>query len=282
MRNIILLFTLLPSLFLSSIAYPLGLELEVGASVGTEKQEFETKPEGWDELGSTVQKFTEKVLNPFTFGFRMDGRLLVLHSPKMHLGVGAGFGYDRASTSATLKIEKMNLERTVDRSYLRISCEPNIKFVYFVTQKIGLGLGAGYYLGLSGDEETKSSGGMKIEIPDGSTPENKQETVKVKLKSDNGLRIRAAASYVLSSKNQSQIQAGYQLTTAGKFEAEASEPDDKSEKLKQSGHAFVLSYIHPIIFGGAPQTDESAAQNKGKQKPGENKNQRRKKQQPQN
>ena len=73
-------------------------------------------------------------------------------------------------------------------------------------------------------------------------------------KNDSGLRLRLSMAALLSGAHKPQLVGTYQLTTAGTIRTE-----DASEKSDASGHAFVLSYVHPIMFEKAHSDEDETA-----------------------
>ena len=241
----------------SSSAFPLGLELEFGTGIG--KDQLEPRSSTTDETAASAEtkKYTEELFGNIVFGVRADPRLLVVHSRTMHLSAGAGIGWERGSGSASL--QELKQEYTLNRFLL----EPNARLVYFPSRNFGLGLGLGYFFTLTGGFEFKTTMGSKV-------IEEKQD-----IDENGGFRMRLFGSYVLPGNNQPQVTAGYQLTTGGSFKAEKA-----TDKSDLSGHSFVVSYVHPIIFGCALNDEDLNNQSQSNSRRSDDKKQRRRRQAP--
>lgn len=172
------------------------------------------------------------------FGPRLDGRFLFMPSRALHISAGAGFSLDFGSTSATLPASK------IDYSLSRFAMEPNARVLYMLSPKFAVGAGLGYFFTLTGSGETTV------------TSEAATAKVKLDIKSNSGLRIRATGAMLLSGSNRPQILASYQLTTAGSSQM------DKSENIADlSGHSFLLSYVYPIVSRKASQSENEEGDN---------------------
>jgi len=246
----------------SSTAFPLGLELEFGSGIGKDQIEPRSSSSDGTTSNAEIKKFQEELFGNVVFGFRLDPRLLILHDRTLHLSGGAGFGWERGSGSASL--EGLKEEYTLSRFIL----EPNARFVYFPARNFGLGLGMGYYFTLTGSFARKRTMASAVE-------EEKQD-----LDENGGLRMRFFSSFVMPGSNQPQLTAGYQFTATGSFKTEKA-----TEKLDLSGHSFVLSYVHPIIFSNSntdsnDEYDDRDSRGRRRASDQDDRNQRRRKQRP--
>jgi hypothetical protein len=215
-------------------AFPLGLEIELGGQLGVEKYESRTKIE---TAASETNSTDQDINSPLFFGARFDPRLLFIQSRNLHVSAGVGLGLDFGSADATVN------ETQIEISHTRIRLEPNARFLFLTSKSFGIGAGLGYCFGLSGTTETKiSSNGTNV-------------STKVDVKDDSGFRLRLSMAAVLSGAHRPQIVGSYQLTTGGTFRVEES-----TTKLDLSGHAFVLSYVHPIQFDKDYSDEDDAAE----------------------
>ena len=225
MRSRLLSTIPLAVLFIFSLpqrAFPLGLEIELGGHIGKEKYESRTKVE---TAASETNSAQQDLNSPLFFGARFDPRLLFIHSGNLQASAGVGLGLDFGSADSTAN------ETQFETSHTRIRLEPNARFLFLTSKSFGIGAGLGYFFGLSGTTEIKaSSNGTKV-------------SQKVDIKDDSGFRLRLSMAAVLSGAHRPQIVGTYQLTTAGTIRSEES-----TTKADVSGHAFVLSYVHPILF----------------------------------
>jgi hypothetical protein len=249
-------FTVISSALISSTAFPLGLELELGGNIGKEK--FESRTKTTTTTDSEQQSARDDLSNPLVFGGRFDGRLLFIHNRNLNLSAGAGLGWESASSDVSLN------GVTVELSYNRLILEPNAKLTYFATRDFAITAGMGYYLGLTGSQTSIASA-------ESVTEEKKQD-----IKDDGAFRLRLGGSFVLSGTHRPQFQLGYQLTAGGTVKFE------NSDKLDLSGHSFIVSYVHPIIFGSSEMETEDDYVDRPQWRRGNapmnDKNQRRRKQ----
>jgi len=241
-------------------AFPLGLEIEPGGHLGIEKYESRTKVE---TAASETNSAQQDINSPLFFGARFDSRLLFIHNRKLHASAGVGLGLDFGSADATVN------ETQIEISHTRIRLEPNARLLFFTSKDFGIGAGLGYFFGLSGTTESKISS-------NGTVVSNKAD-----VKDDSGFRMRLSMAAVLSGANRPQIVGSYQLTTAGTIRGEES-----TTKLDLSGHAFVLSYVHPMLFEkDDSDSDEDAyemnrANGRRDRNPGDPRNNRKRRPQP--
>lgn len=245
----------------SSTAFPLGLELEFGSGIGKDKLEARNSTTTTKE-DADFKKFRDELSSFLAFGFRLDPRLLVVHNRSVHLSGGAGFGWERASTEASLQ------ETTEEYTFYRFILEPNARVVYFPARNFGIGLGLGYYFTLTGSIDAKQTEASTVYEEKSDIDEN------------SGFRMRLFSSFVMPGSNQPQLTAGYQLTAAGSFKREKA-----TEKADLSGHSFVLSYVHPIIFSNSntdsnDEYDDRDSRGRRRASDQDDRNQRRRKQRP--